>query len=463
MAAVDGERGARVLVVEPDAEQAATVAAALEGPPGLEVTVVRRLRQALRLVAELRLACVVTELTLPDAGGVEAVRALRAARPDLPIVVVAAAGPEERAVAAMKLGAADYLVKRPGLGPRLRSRVEEAIGHATARDAAIAPAVAPPPLRLGAQEFVARSEAMRQVVALVERGAASAAPVLIDGETGTGKDVVARALHGRGPRRAAPFLVQNCAALGETLLESELFGHVRGAFTGAERDRPGLFVEAGDGTVFLDEIGDAPAGVQAKLLRVLQHGEVKPVGADRTHRVRARIVAATNRDLAAEVDAGRFRSDLYYRLTVFPIRVPPLRQRPADVLPLLVAFLRRYEDEEGHRTGGFGRDALSALATYSWPGNVRELEHEVHRLVLTTAEGEQIGARHLAPRIRTATRAGMAREPLRRILARVELAVVRQRLSETPSKAAAARSLGITREALYQKLRRLHAAERDAG
>jgi len=463
MAAVDGERAARVLVIEPDAGQAAAVTAALDGACGLAVTVVRRLRQALRLIADPRLACVVTELALPDADGVEAVRALRAARPELPIVVVAAAGAEERAVADMELGAADYLVKRPGLGARLRSRVEEAIGHAAARDAAIAPAAAPTPLRFGAQEFVARSQAMRQVVALVERGAASAAPVLIDGETGTGKDVVARALHGRGPRHRAPFLVQNCAALGETLLESELFGHVRGAFTGAERDRPGLFVEAGDGTVFLDEIGDAPAGVQAKLLRVLQHGEVKPVGADRTHGVRARIVAATNRDLAREVDAGRFRHDLYYRLAVFPIRVPPLRQRPADVVPLLVAFLRRYEDEEHHRTGGFGRDALAALATYSWPGNVRELEHEVHRLVLTTAAGEQIGARHLAPRIRSATRGGIEGEPLRRILARVELAVVRQRLSETASKAAAARSLGITREALYQKLRRLHAAERDAG
>jgi two-component system response regulator HupR/HoxA len=318
-------------------------------------------------------------------------------------------------------------------------------------------------MRFGAQEFVARSDAMRRVVALVERGATSAAPVLIEGETGTGKDLLARALHTRGPRRAAPFLVQNCAALGETLLESELFGHVRGAFTGAERDRPGLFAEAAGGTVFLDEIGDAPPGVQAKLLRVLQHGEVKPVGADRTHLVRARIVAATNRDLEHEIGAGRFRPDLYYRLAVFPICVPPLRQRAVDVVPLLETFLRRYEDEEGHRTGGFTRDALASLCAYAWPGNVRELEHEVHRLVLTIGSDEPITGGHLAARIRSGARARLPGEPLRRILARVESAVVRQRLRETPSKAAAARSLGITREALYQKLRRLAAAERRAG
>jgi two-component system response regulator HydG len=451
-----------VLLVEPNARQAAGLAAALVSA-GFAVSVVRRLRAALRALADPRMACVVTELVLPDAADVAAVRSLRAARPVLPVVVVTSAGPEERVVAVMKLGAADYLVKRPDLAARLATHVADAIGQASVLDAAGGASPPPPTLRLGAQDFVARSDAMRRVVALVERGAASAVPVLIEGETGTGKDVLARALHTRGPRRAAPFLVQNCAALGETLLESELFGHVRGAFTGAERDRPGLFVEAAGGTVFLDEIGDAPPGVQAKLLRVLQHGEVKPVGADRTHPVRARIVAATNRELEHEAGAGRFRRDLYYRLAVFPLRVPPLRQRAADVVPLLETFLRRYEDEEGHRTGGFTRDALTSLCAYPWPGNVRELEHEVHRLVLTTVPGEPITARHLAARIRTGARAEPRGEPLRRILARVELAVVRQRLCEAPSKAAAARSLGITREALYQKLRRLAAAERRAG
>src|SRR5206468_12921832 len=182
--------------------------------------------------------------------------------------------------------------------------------------------------------------------------------------TGTGKELLACAIHRRGPRPQAPFLVQNCTAIAEALLESELFGHVRGAFTGAERDRRGLFEAAGCGTVFLDEIGESPPAVQAKLLRVLQHEEVKAVGADRVRRVRARIVAATNRSLDAEVKAGRFRQDLYYRLVVFPIRVPPLRHRMAELPALATHFLSRFERREGRTTGGFEPEALRALQSY---------------------------------------------------------------------------------------------------
>jgi transcriptional regulator with PAS, ATPase and Fis domain len=288
-------------------------------------------------------------------------------------------------------------------------------------------------------------------------------PVLLEGETGTGKELLARAIHARGPRRHSPFVVQNCGALSESLLESELFGHVRGAFTGAERDRQGLFADAGEGTVFLDEIGEAPPAVQVKLLRVLQHGEVKAVGADRPHPVRARIVAATNRALAGEAEAGRFRRDLFYRLTVFPVRIPPLRQRAADVPLLATRFLARFEREERRQTGGFLPETLDLLARYPWPGNVRELEHEVHRLVLTVASDQRIRPHHLAPGIRDAVDRPSLAAPLSTLLARIELALIRQRLDALPTKTAAARSLGITREALYGKLRRLGAPTRRRG
>ena len=291
------------------------------------------------------------------------------------------------------------------------------------------------------------------------RAARREVPIIV--ATGTGKELIARAIHRRGPRREAPFLVQNCAAISESLLESELFGHVRGAFTGADRDRRGLFEEAGDGTVFLDEVGEAPPSVQAKLLRVLQHEEVKAVGADRVRHVRARIVAATNRPLEAEARAGRFRLDLYYRLAVLPLRVPPLRHRSAEIPGLIGHFLGRFEAREGRETGGFDGDALRVLQAYPWPGNVRELENEIHRLVLCLAQGQRIRRQHLARRIREADPAAHD-EPLSRLLERVEIALIRQRLQEKPTKTAAARSLGITREALYAKMRRLGMTTREA-
>jgi two-component system, NtrC family, response regulator HydG len=301
---------------------------------------------------------------------------------------------------------------------------------------------------------VARSPAMRRVLRLIDRASQSAVPVLLHGETGSGKELVARAIHERGPRSREPFLVQNCAALSETLLESELFGHVRGAFTGALRDRPGLFVEARGGTVLLDEIGDAPGAVQTRLLRVLENGEVKAVGSDRVRRIDARIIAASHRRLEAEVESGRFRRDLFYRLNVLPIDVPPLRHRLAD-LPTLAGRLLAHAEAREHRvTGGLAPDALEALCAYAWPGNVRELAHEMHRLVLMLPAGARLRREHLAPEVRAAARWAQASEPLATILARVEASVLLARLAIFPSKAAAARSLGITREGLYRRLRR---------
>jgi len=278
--------------------------------------------------------------------------------------------------------------------------------------------------------------------------------VLLLGETGTGKELIAHAIHDLSQRRNRPFVRVNCGALSESLLESELFGHVRGAFTGALRDRPGLFVDARGGTVLLDEIGDAPPAVQTRLLRVLENGEVKAVGSDRVRHIDARIIAASHRRLEAEIESGRFRRDLFYRLNVLPIDVPPLRHRLGD-LPTLASRLLAHAEAREHRvTGGLAPDALAALCAYAWPGNVRELAHEMHRLVLMLPAGIRLRRTHLAPEVRAADRSSPASEPLAAILARVEASVLLARLAVFPSKAAAARSLGITREGLYRRLRR---------
>jgi two-component system response regulator HydG len=446
-----------ILLVEDDASHAAEMRQALiRMEAGVRVTTAARLRSALEALQDPAIRCVVTDVRLPDAEGLRVVRALRTARRELPVIVVTATGSEELAVSAMKIGAADYVSRHARYIEELPTLVRDALGRSVLADVedSRVDGPAPRPAPSEGQAFIATTASMRDVIALLERAARSAVPVLLEGETGTGKELLARAIHQRSVRREAPFLAQNCAAISESLLESELFGHCRGAFTGAERDRRGLFEEAGDGTVFLDEIGEAPPSVQAKLLRVLQHEEVKAVGADRVRRVRARIVAASNRTLEAEVKSGRFRLDLYYRLAVFPVRVPPLRHRMADLPALLAHFLRRFELREGRETAGFDPDALRALQSYPWPGNVRELENEVHRLVLSVGQGRRIGRHDLARRIRQADPLGTD-EPLGRILERVEVALIRQRLQQKPTKSAAARSLGITREALYAKMRRL--------
>jgi DNA-binding NtrC family response regulator len=445
-----------ILLLERDPEHAARIRHALQRmEPGVRVTSVARLRAAIDALEAQPIGCIVTDLRLLDAEGLHIVRALRSVRRELPVIVVTGVGSEELAVASLKLGAADYVTKHERYIETLPTLVREALGRSVLatvdEPAPETPALATPLLDL---PFVGAMGGLRAVLALVDRAAQSRVPVLVEGETGTGKELVARAIHQRGPRRDAPFLVQNCATLVESLLESELFGHLRGAFTGADRDRRGLFEEAGEGTVFLDEIAEAPPAVQAKLLRVLQHDETKPLGADRVRPVRARIVAATNRPLDAEIRAGRFRCDLYYRLAVFPLRLPPLRHRAADVPSLCAHFLARFEVRERRETGGFDADALAALQRYPWPGNVRELENEIHRIVLSVGQRERVRVEHLARRIREAD-AGPPDVPLGRLLERVEMALIRQRLREKPTKSAAARSLGITRETLYAKMRRL--------
>jgi Nif-specific regulatory protein len=309
--------------------------------------------------------------------------------------------------------------------------------------------------------LVARSSAMRDVLLLVERAASSHATALLTGETGTGKEVLARAIHEGSPRRRGAFVAVNCAAFPESLLESELFGHQKGAFTGADRNQPGLFEAAHGGTLFLDEIGETTPALQAKLLRALQEREVRPVGGTRARRVDVRLVAATNRSLVHEVAAGRFREDLYYRLAVFRITVPPLRERTDDVVPLAEHFLRRHGEREGKPGCHLAREVADLLLAHPWPGNVRELENEMQHALALAETGATIGVRHLSERlhatlspIEEATRSD-AHETLHAQLARVEAWLIRRSLdAHGGRRAATARTLGITREGLYKKMRR---------
>jgi len=306
--------------------------------------------------------------------------------------------------------------------------------------------------------LTSRSPAMRACLDLVSKAERSEATVLVLGETGTGKEVIARQLHTGSKRTEGPFVPINCAAFPETLLESELFGHERGAFTGAERARPGLFEAAAGGTLFLDEIGETSPSFQVKLLRALQEGVVRPLGSTREVKIDARIVAATNRDLEHEIETGHFRRDLFYRLNVFPIRVPPLRGRPEDIATLAREFFSRANAAHPEAPVRLTADAIRLLEAYAWPGNVRELENEVQRITAASSDEPVVTARMLSPTIR-ALSPGLPQEAgteqLRATMARFEAWVLRGALERHAGRRiATARSLGITRECLYKKLKR---------
>ena len=287
--------------------------------------------------------------------------------------------------------------------------------------------------------------------------------VLIEGETGTGKELVASALHYRSRRRDKLFVAQNCAALAENLLESELFGHTKGSFTGAHEDKKGLFELADGSTLFLDEVTEAPMSIQSKLLRALQEGEIRPVGAPEPRRVNVRVVTATNRNLEKEVEAGRFREDLYYRLKVFPLRVPSLRERRTDIPLLMQHFLERYAEEIGKPVAGVSSEAVNLMMAYDWPGNVRELQNEVQRVVIQVDAGAFVTPDLLSPRMRkgedVVTKAGVRRGTLKETMLAVEKYIVFEALRDHGNnKTSTAKSLGITREGLHKKLRQFESS-----
>ena len=334
---------------------------------------------------------VITDMRLPDGSGMELMQRLeRAHRPEK-VIVITAYGSAENAVEALKAGAFDYLTKPVDLR-QFRAVVAGAMGRA-APAAAPRPSVAAPSLPLA--RLVGHTEAMRQVRDLVEKVARSMAPVLVHGESGTGKELVARAIHDVSVRAGQPFIAVNCGAIPENLLESEFFGYRKGAFTGANEDRAGFFQAAHGGTLFLDEIGDLPLAMQSKLLRVIQERAVRPVGAVNEVALNVRIVSATHRDLGAEVTAGRFRQDLFYRLYVIRIGVPPLRERRGDLEPISLALLDRIARDAGVSPAPrLSASAVERLTRYTFPGNVRELENLLHRAVALSG-GDVIDAEDL--------------------------------------------------------------------
>jgi transcriptional regulator with PAS, ATPase and Fis domain len=321
-----------------------------------------------------------------------------------------------------------------------------------------APAAAPRPKRsrhLPDTKIIGTSPQIAEVIELIGHASRSLVTVLITGETGTGKELFAREVHDRGSKPKAPFVAVNCAAFPEALLESELFGHKRGAFTGADRDKSGLFESANGGTLFLDEIGETTRPFQAKLLRVLQEREVRPIGSSRTRKIDVRVIAATNRNLRREASDAQFRPDLYYRLAVFPIHLPPLRERPLDILPLADHFLARYASRDGRPTAPLSAESRHLLQSYAWPGNVRELENEIQRALAVSEAGSELTPAQFSTRlfeilepVQAVVQPG---ESLRETLGRVEAWLIRRTLeANSGRRSTTAQRLGITREGLYK-------------
>ena len=335
-----------------------------------------------------RVDAVVLDLVMPDLDGLGVLAEMRDAGLNVPVIVQTAHGGIDNVISAMRAGAVDFVVKPAGA-----ERLQVSLRNALATSALETEVQRFKRSREGTLTFkdiVTRSPRMQAVLKTAEKAAASAIPVLIEGESGVGKELIARAIHGSGERRSRPFVAVNCGAIPDNLVESTLFGHEKGAFTGATERHAGKFVEASGGTLFLDEVGELPLAAQVKLLRALQEDEVDPVGGRKPVKVDVRVVSASNRNLIAAVKEGRFREDLFYRLHVFPITVPPLRERPEDIPDLVRHFLVRFNAEEGKRIRVVAADAMALLARCSWPGNVRQLENAIFRAVVL-AEGDEIG------------------------------------------------------------------------
>jgi two-component system response regulator AtoC len=409
--------------------------------------------EALPALDRAEFDAVVTDLRMPGIDGIEGLRRFKAKLPDLPVVLVTAFATVETAVEAMKAGALDYL-KKPFEPEELELVVGRAVEWARMRreNARLKTALAG---EFNVSGIVGRSGAMKEVVSVLERIAPTDVPILIEGESGTGKDLLARAAHALSRRASGPYVALNMSAIPENLAEAELFGHEKGAFTGAEQARAGFFAEADGGTLFLDEVGLLPPGLQPKLLRVLQDGEYIPVGSRKAQKANVRVLAATNEDLAKNVKAGKFREDLWFRLRVVPVRLPPLRERREDIPALVEHFVKKHALRLSRPPLQPDADAMRALLEYPWPGNIRELEHAVERGLLL-ARGEAIARGDLPPEVASPPHENASGEGYyRRARDAWERKFFEDLLREAGGSVAKAAELaGIHRSTLYEKLTR---------
>jgi DNA-binding NtrC family response regulator len=442
----------RILVVDDDDAMREMVVSLLQDQ-GFEARGLPSADRAVEILRSEEVDAVVSDIRMPGCSGLELVGELHALRPETPVILMTAFGSIDSAVEAMRAGAFDYITK-PFKRDELLLAVERAfenralleenrrLRRAVDRTAAFG-------------DLIGVSDAMREIFALIRKVADNRSSVLITGESGTGKEVVARTLHFSGSRKNKPFIPINCTAIPEGLLESELFGHVRGAFTGAHASKRGLFEEAHGGTLFLDEIGDMGLGLQSKLLRVLQDREIRPVGGNHTVKVDVRIVTATNKELAAEMEAGRFRRDLFYRLNVIPIHIPPLRERPDDIGPLADFLLDKHGGHDGPKR--LSAAARSRLLRCEWQGNARELENVIER-ALALCEGSLIEADDLplpeSDRCGDVSEASLLRAASEERMTLQELGdrYIEEILRQTGgNKMRAAEILGINRRTLYRR------------
>ena len=441
----------RILVVDDDRETCRFMRELLQEPER-EIEMAETPEAALTLLEGGRFDIVLSDINLnAELSGLDLLRAFKARDPEIEVVLISAFGTLETALEAVKSGAFDYVSKPVDIG-----QVRDVVARALARRARAGEprAAAFPAGRAAPDGLVGRSGGMLAVYKQIALACASDAPVLVTGETGTGKELVARAIHRHGPRSSRPFVPVNCGALPEGLLESELFGHLRGAFTGAVADKKGLFEEARGGTIFLDEIGEMSPALQVRLLRTLELGEVRPVGASRAMSVDVRVIAATHRDLERSAREGSFRQDLFYRLHVFAIHVPPLRERREDI-PLLAAHFLAGLVSRGRDAASLTPGAVAALAAYDWPGNVRELENTLERLAVE-ARGGTIDVADLPPAFRE--RKASLEEPLFTglpTLDEMEKRYLRHVLAAVKgNRSRAAEALGIDRRTLYRMAER---------
>lgn len=453
----------RILVVDDEQDQCDLLQSAL-ARLDCEVTTTTSPREALEHVGRETFDAILTDIGMSDMSGLELCTRIIGTRPDVPVIVVTGHGSMEAAISAIRAGAYDFLTKpvdtkllamsiaRATQHHRLQAEVKQ-LREASAQ-------------RTGSYSLVGDSPAMKRVQDLIARVGSSDVSVLIEGETGTGKELVARGLHASSPRKAGPFVAINCAAVPATLLESELFGHARGAFTDAKAQRDGLFVQASGGTLFLDEIGEMPLEMQAKLLRALQERTVRPVGSNTEVSFDARIVTATHRDLESDVDTKRFREDLYYRINVVKIPVPPLRERSSDILTLATHFLDKFADRSGKGRMKLSPQFAAPLLAYHWPGNVRELENCIERAV-ALARFDHVSAEDLPDKIRSyrPDRFVVSADDPAEIIPLDELDrryIVRAVKLLNGNKSRAAQLLGVDRRTLYRRLEKYEGEQHPA-